>query len=57
MVDQTVEEGARVTIQRLYAALDQFILGDAEAFKALWSQRDDVTAFGGWVAMRSDGTR
>ncbi len=48
MVDQTVEQGARAAIQRLYAALDQLISGDAEAFKALWSQRDDVTAFGGW---------
>ncbi len=48
MADQTVEQGAREAIQRFYTAADQFISGDAGSFKALWSQRDDVTAFGGW---------
>lgn len=48
MADQTVEQGAREAIQRFYAAADQFMTGDAGPFKALWSQRDDVTAFGGW---------
>lgn len=48
MADQTVEQGAREAIQRFYAAADRFMTGDAAPFKALWSQRDDVTAFGGW---------
>jgi ketosteroid isomerase-like protein len=38
------------TVKQLEAAGPHFYTGDAEPFKALWSQTDDVTIFGGWGA-------
>ena len=35
-------------IAHLLNALRRFVEGDAEPYKRLWSQRDDVTIFGGW---------
>jgi len=48
MADQTTEEGARQAIQRLHAAMNSLMSGDASAIKALCSRRDDATAFLGW---------
>lgn len=48
MVDRTAEQGARQAIQRLHAAMNTLMSGDASAIKALCSRRDDVTAFLGW---------
>ncbi len=36
--------------EQITVATQQFYAGDPEPFKALWSQGDDVTIFGGWGA-------
>jgi hypothetical protein len=38
------------TIELVQAAIRQFATGDAHAYKAAWSQADDVTICGGWGA-------
>jgi ketosteroid isomerase-like protein len=38
------------TIDQVQAAIRQFATGDASAYKANWSQADDVTICGGWGA-------
>jgi ketosteroid isomerase-like protein len=48
MADQTTEQAARQAIQRLHAAMNTLMSGDASAIKALCSRRDDITAFLGW---------
>ena len=40
----------RPTLDQVEAALRQFVLGDATAIQACWSQADDVTLLGGWGA-------
>ena len=41
-------DGWRRAIERLEAAMNTLMSGDASAIKALYSNRDDVTAFFGW---------
>jgi len=48
MADQTTELSARQAIQRLQAAMNTLMSGNASAIKALCSRCDDVTAFLGW---------
>ena len=48
MADQTEEQGARQAIERLHAAMNTLMSGDPGPIKALYSHRDDVTAFYGW---------
>jgi ketosteroid isomerase-like protein len=48
MADQAALEGVRRAIERLHAAMNTLVSGDASAIKALCSHRDDVTAFLGW---------
>lgn len=38
------------TLDQVEAALRQFVLGDAAAYQACWSQADDITILGGWGA-------
>ena len=38
------------TLDQIQAAIQQFATGDASAYKACWSQADDVTICGGWGA-------
>jgi ketosteroid isomerase-like protein len=45
----TIEE-LRPTLDQVEAALRQFVLGDATAYQACWSQADDITILGGWGA-------
>ncbi len=40
----------RQAFEQMAAATQQFYSGDPGPFKALWSQGDDVTIFGGWGA-------
>lgn len=48
MADQVTEQGVGQAIQRLHAAMNTLMSGDASAIKALCSRRDDATAFLGW---------
>jgi ketosteroid isomerase-like protein len=41
-------DGVRRAIERLHEAMNRVTLGDVTAIKALYSHRDDVTAFFGW---------
>jgi hypothetical protein len=41
-------DGWRRAVERLEAAMNALMSGDANAIKALYSHRDDVTAFFGW---------
>jgi hypothetical protein len=38
------------TLDQVQAAIRQFATGDASAYKACWSQADDVTICSGWGA-------
>jgi ketosteroid isomerase-like protein len=42
------QDGWRGAVARLEAAMNTLMSGDASAIKALYSHRDDVTAFFGW---------
>ena len=44
------DEGLQQAVDTLYATIEAFAAGDAAPFAALWSQRDDVTVFGGFGA-------
>ena len=48
MTEQARDEGWRRAVERLGAAMNTLMSGDASAIKALYSHRDDVTAFFGW---------
>lgn len=48
MTDRTAEQGVREAIERLHAATSRAAAGDAGPIKALYSHRDDATAFYGW---------
>jgi ketosteroid isomerase-like protein len=48
MMDGHPEDGWRRAVERLEAAMNTLMSGDASAIKALYSHRDDVTAFFGW---------
>lgn len=48
MAHRASEQGARRAIERLHAAMNTLMSGDASAIKALYSRRDDVTGFYGW---------
>jgi ketosteroid isomerase-like protein len=47
-MDRDSEQGARKAIERLHTAMNAVTSGDVTAIKALYSHRDDVTAFFGW---------
>ena len=47
----------RPTLDRVEAALRQFVLGDATAYQACWSQADDITLLGGWGPVSEVGSR
>src|SRR5262245_49001293 len=40
----------QISIDQVQAAIRQFAAGDGRAYKAAWSQADDVTIYGGWGA-------
>jgi ketosteroid isomerase-like protein len=42
------DDGWRHAVERLEAAMNTLMSGDASAIKALYSHQDDVTAFFGW---------
>jgi hypothetical protein len=46
----TTIDNFQATLDRVQAAIRQFATGDARAYKACWSQSDDVTICGGWGA-------
>lgn len=48
MAAEAAPDGARRAIERLHAAMNTLVSGDASAIKALCSRRDDATAFLGW---------
>ena len=48
MTDEHPGDGWRRAVERLEAAMNTLMSGDASAIKALYSHRDDVTAFFGW---------
>lgn len=48
MAHQAAEQGVREAIRRLHASRNALASGDTSASRALWSHRDDVTAFLGW---------
>ena len=48
MTEPARDEGWRGAVERLAAAMNTLMSGDASAIKALYSHRDDVTAFFGW---------
>jgi hypothetical protein len=48
MTEQGGGDGWRRAVERLEAAMNTLMSGDASAIKALYSHRDDVTAFFGW---------
>ncbi|HWC02355.1 MAG TPA: nuclear transport factor 2 family protein [Methylomirabilota bacterium] len=48
MPDQVSGNGWRRAVEQLEAAMNALMSGDATAIKALYSHRDDVTAFFGW---------
>ena len=48
MADRATEQDARQAIERLHAAMNSLMSGDASPMKALCSRRDDATAFLGW---------
>ena len=45
-----VANNIQQAFEQMAAATRQFYSGDPAPFKALWSQQDDVTIFGGWGA-------
>ena len=48
MTEQARDDGWRRAVERLGAAMNTLMSGDASAIKALYSHGDDVTAFFGW---------
>jgi ketosteroid isomerase-like protein len=48
MADPVAEGGVRQAIERLHAAMRRVVAGDVSAITALYSRRDDVSAFYGW---------
>ncbi|HEV8674512.1 MAG TPA: nuclear transport factor 2 family protein [Methylomirabilota bacterium] len=48
MADPAAEHGVREAIERLHTAMNRVVAGDVSAIKALYSHRDDVSAFYGW---------
>lgn len=48
MAAEAAPDSVRRAIERLHAAMNTLVSGDASAIKALCSRRDDATAFLGW---------
>ena len=48
MSEHAQGDGWRRAVERLETAMNTLMSGDASAIKALYSHRDDVTAFFGW---------
>lgn len=50
-------EPLQLAIERVQAAIRQFSSGNAEPYKACWSQAADVTIYGGWGAYERGWTQ
>jgi hypothetical protein len=47
----------REFVDQVGRAASDFVAGDPAPYRALWSDGDDVSIFGGWATTRSAGTR
>lgn len=48
MTDENPRDSWQGAVEQLETAMNTLMSGDASAIKALYSHRDDVTAFFGW---------